>query len=274
MVVGCVAAAAPWYVLVWARNGSSFWNEFFWKHHVERFFTPSLQHVQPFWYYIPVLLAALFPWTPLAGLLFRPKLFSDVKIRFLGGWLAFAFLFFSVARNKLPGYVLPLMPALAIVLAVAIEKIPAVAARWWLTASALLLIALPIIVAALPDALLYGVRRAPVVLTPGVPFLLIAPLVWWLAWREKATLGILAIGLAVMFGLAYVKGKIFPVLDSRVSVRQFWQANHTPACLDDSVRRDWEYGLNYYAARPLSHCQADEYPRIASVNGRLSIIGR
>src|SRR5439155_24742625 len=112
IVIGCIAAAAPWYVLVWSRNGSTSRNEFFWKHHVERFFTPSLQHVQPFWYYIPVLLAGLFPWTPLAGLLFRPKLFADVRIRSLGAWLAFALLFFSLARNKLPGYVLPLMPAL------------------------------------------------------------------------------------------------------------------------------------------------------------------
>jgi 4-amino-4-deoxy-L-arabinose transferase-like glycosyltransferase len=274
-IAACIATAAPWYVLVWFRNGSSFWHEFFWKHHVERFFTPSLQHVQPYWFYIPVILAGLFPWTPLAGLLFRPKLFSDVRIRVLGGWLLFAVLFFSIARNKLPGYVLPLLPALAIVLAIAIEKLPATAARWWLTASAVLLVALPVIVAALPEALLSGVRRAPVVLTPGVPFLLIAPLVWWLTRREKATLGILVIGLAVMFGLAYVKGKVFPVLDSRVSVRQFFESNRgavAGACLDESIRRDWEYGLNYYADRPLPHCEAGQVPRISSVNGRLVFV--
>ncbi len=222
-----------------------------------------------------MILAGLFPWTPLAGLLARRQTYTDVRVRFLAGWLVFALLFFSVAKNKLPGYVLPMMPALAIVLAVAIEKAGA-AAKWWLTASALFLVALPVVAAALPEALLSGIRRAPIVLMPGVPFVLVAAGVWWLAWREKATLGILAIGMAVMFGLAYVKGKTFPVLDSRVSVRRFWRANQAAldkACLDENVRRDWEYGLNYYTGRSLTRCgDAAARPRVKSDGGRLSIL--
>ena len=77
-----------------------FWNDFFWRHHVERFLSPSLQHVQPFWYYIPVLLAGLFPWTPLALLLFSPKTYDDARIRFLTFWLLYALAFFSAAQNK------------------------------------------------------------------------------------------------------------------------------------------------------------------------------
>ena len=80
---GAVIVAAPWFVLCYARNGSAFWNDFFWKQHVERFFSPTLDHVQPFWYYIPVLLAGLFPWTPLAGLLARRKIYDDVRVRLL-----------------------------------------------------------------------------------------------------------------------------------------------------------------------------------------------
>src|SRR5437016_13020333 len=121
MIAGCVVVAAPWYALCLARNGAVFWDDFFWKQHVERFYSPSLQHVQPLWYYIPVILAGLFPWTPLAALLARPKTYDDVRVRFLVAWLIFGLLFFSVAQNKLPGYVLPLMPALAIVLSVARE---------------------------------------------------------------------------------------------------------------------------------------------------------
>src|SRR5579871_5855026 len=67
-IAGTILIAAPWYLLCYWRNGSVFWQEFFWKHHVQRFLTPLLEHVQPFWYYIPVILAGLFPWTPLAGL--------------------------------------------------------------------------------------------------------------------------------------------------------------------------------------------------------------
>ncbi|MGH9612166.1 MAG: glycosyltransferase family 39 protein, partial [Bryobacteraceae bacterium] len=73
MLASCVVIAAPWYVLCELRNGPAFWNEFFWKHHVDRFLHPTLDHPQPWWFYLPVLLAGLFPWTPLAGLLFRPK---------------------------------------------------------------------------------------------------------------------------------------------------------------------------------------------------------
>jgi len=276
IIAGCIAVAAPWYLLCWSRNGASFWQEFFWKHHIQRFFEPSLQHVQPYWYYIPVILAGLFPWTPLAGLLVRRQTYTDVRIRSMVGWLAFALVFFSVSKNKLPGYVLPLMPALAIVLAVALEKAIS-QAKWWLTASALLLVALPVIVAALPDALLSGLKKAPIVFTPAIPFLLIAPAVWWLASREKALLAILAIGMGIMFGLAYVKGTAFPILDARVSVRGFWRANQVQlagACLDEAVRRDWQYGLNYYVRHPLPLCVTSEpepRPKVTVHDKRLTL---
>ena len=116
--------AAPWFILCWLRNGSAFWDDFFWKQHVARFLTPSLEHVQPFWYYIPVLLAGLFPWTPLAALLAQRRLYSDRRVLLLAAWVLYGLIFFSVARNKLPGYLLPLFPALAIVLAAALDTSP------------------------------------------------------------------------------------------------------------------------------------------------------
>lgn len=275
IIAGCVLVAAPWYVLCWMRNGSLFWQEFFWKHHVERFFSSSLQHVQPFWYYVPVILAGVFPWTPLAALLPQREIYQDIRLRFMAAWLGFGFLIFSLAQNKLPGYALPLLPAFAVLLAVAMDKAGRGAA-WWLTASALLLVALPMIVEAVPDALLSGLKNAPLDFTPGVPFLLILPVVWWLAWRAKALLAVLAIGMAVLFGTAYLKGKTFPILDERVSVRGFWRANQpqaATACLDPKVKREWQYGLNYYAGHPLPECSDfDTAVRIATRDGRLSLV--
>ena len=55
----CAAVALPWYLLCYAANGSVFVDEFLWRHHVDRFFTGSLQHVEPFWYFLPVLLIGL-----------------------------------------------------------------------------------------------------------------------------------------------------------------------------------------------------------------------
>ena len=275
MLGGCLAIAGPWYVMCAVRNGSAFWNEFFWKHHVDRFLHTTLDHPQPFWFYVPVLLAGLFPWTPLAGLLFRPRIYNDERVRFLIIWVVFGLIFFSAAQNKLPGYVLPLLPALAIVLAVAVDKTPSSA--WWIGSCAVLLIAAPAIAALLPDALLSGVRSAHFSfarLARGWPFALAAAGVFWLAWmnkREQAVFAVMAITIA---GLGYFKIAVLPELDQRYSVRGFWRAHATEvaagACVKD-VRRDWVYGLNYYAHRSLPACTGNQ-PQIAARDGRLTLI--
>jgi 4-amino-4-deoxy-L-arabinose transferase-like glycosyltransferase len=135
----------------------------------------------------------------LAALLGRSKTYDDARVRFLALWMLYGLLFFSISRNKLPGYVLPLLPALAIVLAVAVEKVRG--AEWWLGACGLLLIAIPMIAHALPDALLSGVRKSHLVFAPGLPFAAVAVVAWWLAWKEKQTLAILGIALVAMAGL-------------------------------------------------------------------------
>lgn len=279
MLASCAVIAAPWYILCAVRNGSVFWNEFFWKHHVDRFLHTSLEHVQPLWYYLPVLLAGLFPWTPLAGLLFRPRTYQDERIRFLVFWMLFGLAFFSAAQNKLPGYVLPLLPALAIVLAVALDKTPA--AGWWIGVCVVLLIAAPAIVALLPDALLSGVTSAHFSfarLARGWPFALAAAGVFWLAWLSKNEPGkrqqaIIAATLASLAAVAYFKFAVLPVLDQRYSVRGFWRANaaqiETGACLKD-VRREWTYGLNYYTGHPLPECSGT-MPQIAVRDGQLTM---
>lgn len=280
MLGGCVAVAGPWYALCAVRNGSVFWNEFFWKHHVDRFLHTTLDHPQPFWFYVPVLLAGLFPWTPLAGLLFRPRIYHDERIRFLMFWLLFGLVFFSAAQNKLPGYVLPLLPALAIILAVAVDKTPGSA--WWMGACAAMLIAAPAIAALLPDALLSGVRSAHFSfarLARGWPFALAAAGVFWLAKltkeeparREAATF---TAALMTIAALGYFKIAVLPELDQRYSVRAFWRAHAAEiaagACVKD-LRRDWVYGLNYYAGRALPACAGNEL-RVTAREGRLTVI--
>ncbi|MGH9558266.1 MAG: glycosyltransferase family 39 protein [Bryobacteraceae bacterium] len=277
MLAGCVLVAAPWHLACLARNGEPFWRDYFWKQHVERFFTPVLQHEQPFWFYLPVILAGIFPWTPLAGLLARRKTYDDSRVRFLIVWLIYALAFFSAAKNKLPGYVLPMLPALTIVLAVGLEK-SGKQVKWWLAASVLMLAAVPMIAAGLPAALLSGIRKAPMVLAPGLTFIVTAAAVWWLGWREKTRLALIATITAAALCLFYLKIGIGPVLDRQVSVREFWRANRanaSNACVDPNVRREWQYGLNYYAGRALPVCASEQQrPEIASRDGRLMISDR
>src|SRR5262249_32693105 len=89
--VSATVGAAPWYALVTTRNGPAFLNEFFWKHHFGRFLTPALQHGQPVWFYVPVLLAGVFPWTPLIALLASGRFFQDARAQFLAAWFAWGF---------------------------------------------------------------------------------------------------------------------------------------------------------------------------------------
>jgi 4-amino-4-deoxy-L-arabinose transferase-like glycosyltransferase len=278
MIAACAVVAAPW--LLWSvlRNGAPFWDDFFWKQQVGRFFHPALEHVQPWWYYLPVILAGLFPWTPLAGLLFRRKTYQDERIRFLIAWLVFGLVFFSAAQNKLPGYVLPLLPALAIVLAVALDKTRA--AGWWLGSCVVLLISAPAIAALLPDALPSGVTSAHFSFTTlprGWPFALAAAGVFWLTWLARNEPGqrqrvILAAALSALAAIVYFRITVLPVLDQRYSVRAFWRANAADiqtACLKN-VRREWVYGLNYYAARALPEC-AGTGRQIVVRDGRLQL---
>jgi 4-amino-4-deoxy-L-arabinose transferase-like glycosyltransferase len=273
---GLIVVALPWHVLCFLHNGRAFWVEYFWRQQFSRFFTTERQHVQSCWFYAPVLLAGLFPWTPLAALLARRSTYLDVRMRYLGGWLLYGIAFFSASQNKLAGYLLPLMPGLALLLAVGIDQAveKSKIASWLLGASTALLIVLPTVVHALPDAMISGVRGTHIDLVLGMPFLLIAGVVWWLSWSGKPSLAILTGGMAVVFGVAYFKGAAFPELDDRVSVRGFWRAHGSEAadaCLE-GVGRTWEYGLNYYAGRPFHTCAAGETPRISVVDGRLTVV--
>jgi len=257
IAASAVLIATPWYALCLMRNGSAFWNEFFWKHHVERLISAdALQHGQPFWYYSLVLLTGLFPWTPLALLAARAKTYEDVRVRFLSLWFVAAFVFFSVVPNKLPLYLLPLMPALAIVLAVAWDQAPG--KEWWLAASMLILVLLPSIGEVLPDAFLLGATKAHWTFSAsGLPLGLVAVCVWLLARQERLLEAMFISAVAVALGAGYFKLKAFPLLDQRDSVRSFWRS-HQPqianACVDASVSRAWTYGLEYYSGVALPEC--------------------
>jgi 4-amino-4-deoxy-L-arabinose transferase-like glycosyltransferase len=104
--------ALPWYILC-ARRNPDFFRIFIIEHNFKRYLTPEFQHIQPFWFYVPVLLAAFLPWT--AGML---AVFVDLPSRsplnvfFLSLGL-FSVLFFTLSQSKLPGYILPALPPLA-----------------------------------------------------------------------------------------------------------------------------------------------------------------
>jgi 4-amino-4-deoxy-L-arabinose transferase-like glycosyltransferase len=118
----CVTAL-PWYVIC-ARRNPNFFRIFIIEHNFKRYLTPEFQHIQPFWYYVPVLLVAFLPWIAVflwslvfgTREIFRRRTVSDVPLLLIC-WAAFCVLFFSISHSKLPGYILPAFPAIGFLLA-------------------------------------------------------------------------------------------------------------------------------------------------------------
>ncbi len=111
----------PWYAAVSWRN-PEYLRYFVVEQHLRRYLTPG-QHVAPFWYFVPVLPLALFPWGVLCLLdpaawrsLLAPRQWSAAT-RFFLLWAGFVVAFFSISGSKLVTYVLPALPPLAILLA-------------------------------------------------------------------------------------------------------------------------------------------------------------
>jgi 4-amino-4-deoxy-L-arabinose transferase-like glycosyltransferase len=259
IAAGAILIAGPWHLLVWLRNGSAFWNVYFWQQQVGRLNSPALQHGQPFWFYLPVLLLGLFPWTPLFALLARRKTYDDVRASSLLIWIVLALVFLSAFANKLPGYLLSLLPAVAIVLALAFDKAPR--QEWWIAACALMLVLMPSTAAGLPDAFLEGATKAHWTFhSGGLLFLPVVAAVWWLAWRKHTALAVVTVALAAVAGIGLLEFQVLPVLDRRVSVRPFWREHRdklSSSCLDPGLRRASRYALYYYASSPLSECRPD-----------------
>jgi 4-amino-4-deoxy-L-arabinose transferase-like glycosyltransferase len=115
------AIVLPWFVLVQQRN-PEFLRFFFIHEHFERYLLPDHHRPGPWWYFLPVLLVGLWPWTPavpaaLASGWKAPAAGGFRLDRFLVIWAAVVVVFFSASHSKLPGYILPAVPAMLLVFA-------------------------------------------------------------------------------------------------------------------------------------------------------------
>jgi hypothetical protein len=132
--------AAPWFVLVWMKNPEH--PHFFFIHENFERFTSKVHHRDgPLYYFIPFLMIGILPWL---GMLvqsliaaprredgkyqiFRPKMMALT-------WAAFIFFFFSISSSKLPHYILPIFPALALLIAYYLQR---ASTRSWALAAGL-----------------------------------------------------------------------------------------------------------------------------------------
>lgn len=133
-VVLYFAIVLPWFIAVQHQNPTFFY-DFFVRQNLARFTTPLYQHVQPFWYYVPVIILATMPWTVLSACAYWDGIQTSVaewRLRhsknpaakvsrpgdgfpeFLVLWAIIPIVFFSLSQSKLPGYILPSIPPLTI----------------------------------------------------------------------------------------------------------------------------------------------------------------
>lgn len=172
-----LAVALPWHVLAAARSQDFVWFYII-REHFLRFLTNVHDRSEPAWFFVPVLAWALLPWTGLLPAAFAGFVedlrnrAEDASLRhaklFLWLWAGVIFLFFSASQSKLVPYILPALPPLAILIALALVRL--FDGSNWLRA-----LARPFSIFALGAALLLGILFSAVgaglfkTLTPDWP---------------------------------------------------------------------------------------------------------
>ncbi len=263
-MVPFAAVAFPWYILCYLQNGRLFLDEFLWRHHVQRLYSAEIQHLQPVWYFAPVLLCAVLPWTPLLATLRKQDWTRDSRAAFLAVWALTTFVFFSLPANKLPGYILPALPPVCALLGLRLARPPT--PRLALPACALLLIALPLTAELLPKALADGLSDAwPPEAFPVAPLtavVLLAAAVALAGWRGRAGWATALVAAAAVLGVAGLKRQVYPHLDIAAGTRAFYRGIEDRAsqtCIGE-VRRHVAYGLAFYSHGTLPPCTSQPRP--------------
>ncbi len=276
----CVAGL-PWYLAVQMRN-PEFFRVFILEHNLARFRTDLYHHSEPFWYYLPVMLLGLLPWTMFVVEALiesvrgwwaerRDMLRSEDGLSaFLAIWLIVPVVFFSMSTSKLPGYIVPAIPAGTLLLAEYLRRHSADTKR---------LRTLPVLLHAIVASL------------PIVPALMLQNLVFQhrLPWGRAAIISMafatgLAIGLVVtlhrQFGLRMLRFVTLvpvvlalsaalrigtPALDATLSARPLvieinkLDSHRLPLAIL-GLSRETQYGLQFYRNQDISRYELGQVP--------------
>lgn len=208
--------AVPWFVLVCQRN-PEFFDFFFIGEHFRRFMTDEAHREGPIYYFVPVLAVGFLPWISLlpqavgqtARMARQPNGFAPVALLWI--WTVFIFVFFSVSESKLISYVLPVAPALAILLGLSLSRLNADRFRRHLAGYAVLLVVATVLTAIFVAR--YGSANNPNALYLAFQHWLYAAyacgllgiVIAWRLNRHSVRRAVIAYGLG-MFGMAMIGG--------------------------------------------------------------------
>jgi 4-amino-4-deoxy-L-arabinose transferase-like glycosyltransferase len=258
--------ATPWYALCATRN-PDFLRVFFFQHNFERYLTPVFRHTQPFWFFAPITLLALLPWSPLLLLLIPDALrLTRVTGRsasrhspglFFACWAVFPLVFFSFSQSKLPPYILPAIPPASLILAAALARSLRTHSRqlkYVLLSLSAASVALGLVFLLRTPARLLGADTAPVghayafCLTALIGGAIVAALA--LLRKVRASFACTALATAALALAALTT--ILPRLDASLSART---AASAVASLNPQIfrlNRSTEFGLDFYLHRELT----------------------
>jgi 4-amino-4-deoxy-L-arabinose transferase-like glycosyltransferase len=279
------AIALPWYFAVQLKN-PQFFREFILQHNLERFSSDLYHHRQPFWYYLPVTALALIPWAVFAIAAYvesvrvwwaERKTVSaepDFELQFrvfACCWLVVPVLFFSFSQSKLPGYILPAVPAGAVLLAEYLRRrlareeqsIP----KWLIVLHAL--VAAGLMVPAVLAAYLVTQHKVPagrpLYIALGVAIALCAAMVMTLASRlglrmlRFVTLIPVVLSVAAVLKLGTVS--IDQTLSARLLAGELGGVEtHQLPLAAYGVSREMEYGLTFYRNQMTVRYDRDPVP--------------
>ncbi len=215
-----VAIAAPWFVAV-SRANPEFFDFFFIHEHFTRFLTGEHRREGAWWYFIPIFVVGILPWLAVfIGTARRmwmapsePNGFNGQRFALV--WSTVIFVFFSMSGSKLPSYILPIFPALALPIGWQLTTLPD-------TTLARLTLPLVIVAGVIALATIFG--YAPLVAhladprQPLPPLLAYGPWIkagfaiafaggvlgWWWLTRAKRTAAVLAVALSSLVGAQLV----------------------------------------------------------------------
>jgi 4-amino-4-deoxy-L-arabinose transferase-like glycosyltransferase len=259
--------ALPWYVIC-ARRNPDFLNVFIFQHNFERYLTPVFQHKQPFWFFGPITILALLPWTVfLVGgfqegvRLWREKSWAASPGFFFACWAIFPIVFFSFSQSKLPSYILPSVPALTLVAcfgavcAFRRARSNAVAICTG-TAGAWVILAL-VFVRFIRSGWMAGtqLQSAFLLVAAIVLGIAVAALLVVAGMRKDLRLAVAICCVSVVTAVETANIAVLPAVDPLVSARPYAELLqndlHPDRIFVFQLKRTWNYGLAFYLRRGL-----------------------
>jgi 4-amino-4-deoxy-L-arabinose transferase-like glycosyltransferase len=289
------AIALPWYIAVEVRN-PQFLHEFIFEHNLARFSSDLYHHRQPFWYYLPVTALALIPWIVFVVAAAAGSLRAwwternaaerngaspdpDLELQFnlfACSWLIVPVLFFSLSQSKLPGYILPAIPAGAVLLAEYLRRQVEAEAQAeanepvskWLAVLHAVVASAPMVPALLVSYVITQHRLPagrPMIVALAVAFALCAAialtLVSRLSLRMLRFVTLIPVVLAVAAVLKLGTTAIDQTLSARpLAVELASVETHPMPVAVYGVNRELEYGLAFYRNQIIARYESGNVP--------------